>query len=289
VMLGKSLQIKRYAVVGHLLAFWSWCDAHLVVADDSNTSQPFKYTHAAIDEIAGVSGFAESMIEVGWLVQTAPNTYLIPNADRHLSKTAKKRAMERNKKAEQRKCPAPSRTKTGHDTQQSVPQLSQICPDRIGTETGLEKRREEKRVNLTSFDLQTERASPPFVTESNDSRLTHPLGKPPELMDIEAYCRSAGYQIDCNEFLDHYRANGWVQSNGQPIRDWRAALRNWVKRAATFAAKPSTQRGRGGGYNPNAKNDDMARKVLEAMQMGMAREAAERNGHHEYPAIEEGA
>lgn len=30
--------------------------------------------------------------------------------------------------------------------------------------------------------------------------------------------------------LDHYRTNGWAQNRGKPVVDWRAAVRNWIRR-----------------------------------------------------------
>lgn len=38
----------------------------------------------------------------------------------------------------------------------------------------------------------------------------------------------------CNEAdscLDHYVMNGWVQNKGKPVVDWRAAARQWIRRA----------------------------------------------------------
>lgn len=33
-----------------------------------------------------------------------------------------------------------------------------------------------------------------------------------------------------DEFLDHFRSNGWKVSGKTPMVDWQAALRNWVRR-----------------------------------------------------------
>lgn len=49
----------------------------------------------------------------------------------------------------------------------------------------------------------------------------------PTLEEIKTYAAEAKLFCSCEKFLDHFTANGWKQSNGNAIKDWKAALRNW--------------------------------------------------------------
>ncbi|MDQ2187192.1 hypothetical protein RBI13_18595 [Alcaligenaceae bacterium A4P071] len=72
--------------VGKLLRVWRWFDQQTL---DGNADS---VTSALLDRIAGVSGFAKAMANVGWLVTTDSGMSL-PNFDRHNGKTAKDRAL----------------------------------------------------------------------------------------------------------------------------------------------------------------------------------------------------
>lgn len=53
--------------------------------------------------------------------------------------------------------------------------------------------------------------------------------QPPTVDEASAYAEERGYSVDVTRFIDYYTANGWVQGRGKPIKDWRAALRNWAR------------------------------------------------------------
>ena len=50
----------------------------------------------------------------------------------------------------------------------------------------------------------------------------------PTAEEVGAYCEGRGTPIDSRRFCDYYAAQGWRLSNGNRMRDWRAAARNWA-------------------------------------------------------------
>lgn len=64
-----------------------------------------------------------------------------------------------------------------------------------------------------------------------------PGQKPASLAEVEAYAREIGLsREEAQTFHDHFEANGWRQGGRTPLRDWRAAARNWQRRALKFSA-----------------------------------------------------
>lgn len=52
----------------------------------------------------------------------------------------------------------------------------------------------------------------------------------PTLEEVREYVITEKLAIDPDQFYDYYQAQGWVQSNGRPIKDWKAAARKWARR-----------------------------------------------------------
>lgn len=53
---------------------------------------------------------------------------------------------------------------------------------------------------------------------------------PPTLAECTAYAAEKRLSIDVPHFHDHFASNGWKVSGRAPMRDWRAAMRNWARR-----------------------------------------------------------
>ena len=70
---------------------------------------------------------------------------------------------------------------------------------------------------------------------------------PPTLEEVKTYFAERGTSISPEAFWAHYEANGWVQSRGKPIKNWKACLTTWEQRRGEFGtghgsrARPQTR------------------------------------------------
>lgn len=76
--------------------------------------------------------------------------------------------------------------------------------------------------------LDKDRLDKDRLEESNKARSTR--FTPPTVEEVAAYCKERGNGIDAERFVDYYSQQGWKLSNGNPMKDWRAAVRNWERR-----------------------------------------------------------
>jgi outer membrane biosynthesis protein TonB len=53
--------------------------------------------------------------------------------------------------------------------------------------------------------------------------------RPPTPEEVEEYARGQDETINAAEFCDYYAAQGWRLSNGNAMKDWRAAARRWIR------------------------------------------------------------
>lgn len=56
----------------------------------------------------------------------------------------------------------------------------------------------------------------------------------PDIAEVAAYAVENELELDPQAFMDHYDACGWVVGKNKPMRDWKAAVRNWVRRNGEF-------------------------------------------------------
>lgn len=84
---------------------WIWAD------QQSRDGHALGVTKTAIDRVAGVTGFADALHSVGWL-QDRNGVLSVPNFDRHNGKSAKGRALAKDRQVTKRSRPQRDRSVT---------------------------------------------------------------------------------------------------------------------------------------------------------------------------------
>lgn len=71
----------------------------------------------------------------------------------------------------------------------------------------------------------------PIQSNRGEGRAKAARFTPPTVGQVAAYVEERGLGIDPALFCDYYAANGWKVGRS-PMKDWKAALRNWERRDA---------------------------------------------------------
>ena len=81
-----QLRIDPDAVVGKLVRFWSWAELSGATPNDLNVTKEF------INKVCGRKGFAEALIQAGWLDESG-GRLSFPNFERHNGNASKVRGL----------------------------------------------------------------------------------------------------------------------------------------------------------------------------------------------------
>lgn len=101
--------------------------------------------------------------------------------------------------------------------------------------------------------------------ENKKSRSSVKAFAAPSVEQVREYVTSNKLNVDPEAFVDYYASNGWKVGK-HSMKDWQAAVRQWSRRQASFAHKPTSrsQPGTGAGvkYDPNASTNDPSHGVF---------------------------
>ncbi|NMP26881.1 hypothetical protein GW590_08390 [Rahnella sp. SAP-1] len=88
--LAEILNIDPDAVLGKMIRVWAWADQQTI--DGNAKCNAAGVTKSVLDRVTCASGFANALIQVGWLAEEDGRLYF-PNHQRHNGETSKKRAL----------------------------------------------------------------------------------------------------------------------------------------------------------------------------------------------------
>lgn len=149
--------------------------------------------------------------------------------------------IDRDKAAYERKCQARAAAgKKGADARwqtmandgNAINRMAKMAKEK-------EKEKEKKKENEKEKKKENEQIKEtPAIAGEKKSAVRF---IPPTLEEVEAYQQEKRLLlVDAGYFIDYYAAQDWKLSNGQPLKDWKAAFRNWHRREEEQNAQRST-------------------------------------------------
>lgn len=224
VRISSALKADRLRVIGGLHAVWCLFDVH------SEDGRLDGYSLETLDDMIGFPGFGAAMVSVGWLAEGV-DFIEVPRFDEHGGQSAKKRAMETERKRVVRKVSAPKEDKTR---------------DKSRTR---EEEEEEKNIEANA-------SIPPYPptldleTWERWRGYRKQLGKPIKPASVaEAMQRMAGYGADQAAVVAQSIANGWQ---------------------GLFELKPDEAKHASGRASSYAERDERARRARWEQMTGRA-------------------
>ncbi len=200
VMRNVMRNVTRNAVVGALVSVWGVSRRRgKRVGDDILIESA---TINVIDDVGNMPGLGEAMEGVGWAKGTDdgvvfPCFFETYNIDPREEVAAKNR--ERQKRFRQ--------NRPRNDSNVTVTLQSNARE---------EKRREE---DIKETKAKKDRFTPPTPQQATD------------------YAKSIEFDLDGEQFVDHYTSKGWMIGKN-PMKDWRAAVRTWKRQRAASTPAP---------------------------------------------------
>lgn len=111
------------------------------------------------------------------------------------------------------------------------------APKQAGKQTGEQTEKQTAKQTEKQTDEQNAKQTRREEEEEEEEKgKTPPNGgverrrfSPPSPAEVAAYAAEAGLALDPTRFCDFYASKGW-RVGSSPMRDWRAAARNWARR-----------------------------------------------------------
>jgi hypothetical protein len=102
-------------------------------------------------------------------------------------------------------------------------------------------------------DKESGGADAPTPAQTSKPKPPRKSFKPPTVEEVAACCMERGNGIDPAHFVDYNASKGWMVGKS-PMKDWRAAIRNWERNGLSGTnsrASPPSQDRRDGAVHPD--------------------------------------
>lgn len=83
----------------------------------------------------------------------------------------------------------------------------------------VEKPQVENRTQLNTNQPSTKQST---TKKSSKKRFV-----PPTLEEVQKYCKERNNNVDPKKFFDYFSASDWIDSKGNPVRNWKQKIITW--------------------------------------------------------------
>ena len=94
------------------------------------------------------------------------------------------------------------------------------------------------RVEIANRELWAQQKKIKAEPEPEKAGIKRTVFRKPSVGEVSAYALEMLYDLDAQAFIDHYEACGWVVGKNKPMKDWKAAVRQWNRRQGEFEKEP---------------------------------------------------
>lgn len=113
-------------------------------------------------------------------------------------------------------------------------------------------------------------------TKTEDKDNDKDVGKgakapPPRFEDVLSYAEERGIPSLAKPFFDYFSAGDWIDSKGQPVRNWKQKFLTWESKEREKGKPP--QPGKKPGYNVQHHDGDLSDLQKAAIQRMLGEEA----------------
>ncbi len=93
-------------------------------------------------------------------------------------------------------------------------------------------------VEVVNRELWEQQKKIKFERETEKPGTRRAVFRKPSVGEVSAYAMEMLFDMDAQAFIDHYDACGWVVGKNKPMKDWKAAVRQWNRRQGEFTKEP---------------------------------------------------
>lgn len=187
----RTLSAKRVEVIGALHCLWWWCMDYAMEGDISRFNA--QQIADASDWKGDAKVFCQALIDANFIDRGDDGSTKIHDWMDFCGELIIKRLRRKDEK----------RRKTADIVRRNPPKSAEMSPTR------------------------------PYRTLPNHTTTTQAKTRtvflPPTPDQATTYARSIAFELDGSAFCDYYQARGWEYKKGQKMKDWKAAVRLWMR------------------------------------------------------------